>query len=110
MREKIVFVSLLFFSAVMLSGCVKKTEAPTETDLLLPPTNKKDAQLPNSPAIQEEALPKATGKIDDLVDAVLKEADSEKNTLADEERTASDAAADVEEINNLEKSYDENEL
>jgi hypothetical protein len=107
MKEKITFILMLVLLVGTVSGCVKKTEAPSG---VAPVGLQKDSTPPASPTTQEEVLPKATGKVDDLVSAVSNEADSEKDALADEENAAGGTAADAEEINNLSNSYDENEL
>lgn len=59
---------------------------------------------------EEIVPPLATGNIDDVVDALLKELLDEEALLVEEERDVGLVTSDNKEINNLGQSVNENEL
>lgn len=83
---------------VLLSGCASKVADKHDN---------KNVQDKNK---KEETLPAPTGKVDDAVNAIEDEVNSEKAVVSDEEQAAQNAASNNQAADDLANTYDENEF
>ncbi len=94
-----VLVVLAVFSCFMFFSPLTKNKIQ-ETPVAQP-------TVQNQP---KESLPKATGNIDDTVNALLLEASADETLAAEEDLDNELATIDDSEINNFGQFYDDNEL
>lgn len=91
---------LVLVFALILSGCGNKSE------------KKNDGKKDQNPIVKtdEEKVPVATGRVDDTVNAIIDEANKEKDLVSGADSAAKDAINDSQEADDLKNAYDENEF
>ncbi|HRZ95289.1 MAG TPA: hypothetical protein P5262_01845 [Candidatus Moranbacteria bacterium] len=99
MSKKISVFSLVFAFALIFSGCGNKSDKSS-----------RDSETSQKNVVQEEKIPVPTGKVDDTVNAILEESNSEKNMVSGADSVAKDAINDSQETDDFVKAYDENEF
>jgi len=101
MSLKLKKAGILLFSGcliVLLTGCASKV------------TDKSQNKNVQDKSKNEEALPVPTGKVDDTVNAIEDEVNSEQAVTSQEEQAAKSAASNNQAADDLANTYDENEF
>lgn len=99
MSKKISVSVIILTFGLVLSGCGNKSDKSS-----------KNSETSQKNVVQEEKIPAPTGKVDDTVNAILEESNSEKNLVSGADSVARDAINDSQETDDFVKSYDENEF
>lgn len=73
-------------------------------------TRKPETDKMQAADIQEEKILLPTGNVDDTVDAIINESNSENNLVSGVDDVAKDAVNNTQEADDLANAYDENEL
>jgi hypothetical protein len=100
MSKKISALTLVLAFVLIFSGCGNKSDKSSQ--------NRDNSQKPV--AVEADKVPAPTGKVDDTVNAILEESNSEKNLVSGADSAAKDAINDSQETDDFVKAYDENEF
>lgn len=107
--KKIITSTVFLLAVFMLAGC--GTNDTTKTSA---PMQKQDNKPTEKPAVNTQAIETPvsapTGKVDDAIDAIISGADNEKTQATSDADDAKSAVDSSEESNNLNNSYDQNNL
>lgn len=110
--KKISLSLVVFASGMFFSGCWNG-KASTSQNIQMVPSAPKATEENESTGLAEDAkaaLPAPTGKVDDTVDAIIGQANGEALKVQSDEIDAKSSVDASEELNNLNQSYDQNEL
>jgi hypothetical protein len=106
--KKIITSTVFLLAVFLLAGCGAKDTTKTSTA----PMQKQDNKPAEKPIANTQAIetPAPSGKVDDTIDAIINSADSEKAQAISDADDAKSAVDSSEESNNLNNSYDQNNL
>jgi hypothetical protein len=101
--KKILLSTVLGLSLLVLAGCgTNKASENTQ-----PVSGPKQGGA-TSETEEKIELPVPTGKVDDTVNAIISEADSEKDQATSDSEDAKSSVGDGQDTTNLSNSYDQN--